>query len=298
MKIDQNSFITSIKEATQGLLSEESLQAIEVAFNSATDQKVALSVEAALLKQDEEYANKLKALLEAIDKDRTAKLVKVVEAVDANNVAKLKKVVAKYKSSLAKEATEFKNSLVGSISKYLEVYLEQTIPQNFINEAVLERKAQKVLENLRNTLSVDSTLMNESVRDAIIDGKRQINEARSELEKAQQQVKAVNAELEKARAGVLFAEKTQNLPAKKREYVRKVLAGKSSAFIAENIDYTIALFDKSEAEQVDFLKEQALKDAVATDDAPVSQEVISENNADKTGNADVASHYLAELAKY
>ena len=175
------------------------------------------------------------------------------------------------------------------------MYLEQAVPQNFINEAVLERKAQKVLENLRSTLAVDSALMSESVRDGIIDGKRQINEALSELEKAQQEVATLKGSLEKARAGLLFAEKTQNLPNKKREYVRKVMSGKSSTFIAENIDYTIALFDKSEAEQTDFLKEQAMKDIVATDDAPSGEvEVVVE--ATNSGSDTVKSSYLSELA--
>ena len=87
MDKDKLNFITSLKEATQGILSEESIHAIETAFNEAVEQKIQLNVEAALLKQDEEYANKLKALLEAIDKDRTTKLVKIVEAVDATGAA-------------------------------------------------------------------------------------------------------------------------------------------------------------------------------------------------------------------
>lgn len=293
----QNNIIATIKEATEGLLSEESLAAIETAFNAAVEQKTTLNVEAALVKQDADYATKLKTLLEAIDKDRAAKLVRVVEAIDTNNAAKLKKVVTKYKGALAKEATSFKKSLVSSLSKYLEVYLEQAIPQNFINEAVLERKAQTVLENLRNHLAVDSALMKESVRVAVIDGKKQINEAQTELEKAQHRIQLLEQQLDKSKAEVVFAEKTQNLPSKKREYVKRVLAGKSSEFIAENIDYTINLFDKSEAQQVDFLKEQALKDVVANDDVPVESEVIAEA-AVETGSNDVKSLYLTELSRY
>lgn len=294
-KTDANNIMAVLKEATDGLLTEESLKAIEVAFTQAVEQRTTLNVEAALVKQDGEYASKLKTLLEAIDKDRATKLKKVIEAVDSNNAAKLQKVVKKYKSALAKEAADFKKSLVGSISKYLEVYLEQAIPQNFINEAVLDRKAQTVLNNLRQHLAVDSSLMKESVRGAVIDGKRQLNEAQSELEKATQQVQTLEEEIDKLRASLVFTEKTQNLPAKKRDYVRRVLAGKTSEFISENIDYTIGLFDKTENDHVDSLREQAMKDIVSSDDAPV----INESNSSKpvASNSDI-NPYMSELSKY
>ena len=44
--------IATLKEATEGMLSEDSLTAIETAFNAAVDTKTTLNVEAALIKQD------------------------------------------------------------------------------------------------------------------------------------------------------------------------------------------------------------------------------------------------------
>lgn len=287
-------FVDVIKEATEGLLSEDSLVAIQEAFTQAVEQKTTINVEAALVKQDAEYADKLKSLLEAIDKDHTGKLVKLAEAIDTNNAVKLNKVVKKYKTALANEAKQFKNNLVGSISKYLEVYLEQAVPQQFINEAVLERKAQHVLDNLRQHLAVDSALMKESVRTAVVDGKKQIDEAQQELEKAQQRTKMLEEKLNKSQADLVLAEKTSTLPSKKRDYVKRVLDGKSAKFIAENIDYTIGLFDKTERDQVDFLREQAMQDVVATDDVPV-REVVEESTRESPA---VSNAYLTELSKY
>jgi hypothetical protein len=79
--------------------------------------------------------------------------------------------------------------------------------------------------------------------------------------------------------------------------VKRVLSGKTSEFIAENIDYTLGLFDKSESQQVDFLREQAMKDVVANDDVPLEQEIIAES-VGETGSNDVKSMYLNELSKY
>jgi hypothetical protein len=287
-------FVDLIKEATEGILSEDSLVAIQEAFNQAVEQKTTVSVEAALVKQDAEYADKLKSLLEAIDNDHTGKLVKLAEAIDTNNAVKLNRVVKKYKTALANEAKQFKSNLVGSISKYLEVYLEQAVPQQFINEAVLERKAQHVLNNLRQHLAVDSALMRESVRTAVVDGKKQIDEAQQELEKAQQRTKMLEEKLNKAQADAVLAEKTSTLTSKKRDYVKRVLDGKSAKFIAENIDYTINLFDKTERDQVDFLREQAMLDVVATDDVPV-REVVEESTHE---SPTVSNAYLTELSKY
>ena len=70
--------VDKLKEATKDILSEESLEEIETAFNTAVDNavndKLALHVEKALLDQDDSHSKKLEALLETIDTDHTQKL--------------------------------------------------------------------------------------------------------------------------------------------------------------------------------------------------------------------------------
>lgn len=292
---DKN-FVQTLKEATNGLLSEESIAAIETAFNETVEQRATVQVEAALLKQDADYAEKLKALLEAFDRDRTEKLQRVVKVIDTNNTHKLKKVVRAYQRSLNNEAASFKKSVVKTISNYLDVCLEEVIPQNLIEQAVKEKKAQNILNSLRQTLAVDTALMSESIKGAVIDGKRQINEAQTELEKVQQRAKTLEEKLARAQAELILTEKTATLSAKKRDYVKRVLSGKDAKFIAENIDYTIALFDKTEREQVDFLKEQALEGAVGVDDVPTDTTVVTEQA--KQPAKTPLMPYMDELSKY
>ena len=78
------------------ILSEESISAIQDAFQSKTD----LLIEAALVEQDSLYAEKLEQLMTAIDVDHTKKLRKVVEAVDRSNAKKLSNVVNKYEAEI------------------------------------------------------------------------------------------------------------------------------------------------------------------------------------------------------
>ncbi len=67
-----NDITNLLKEATKDLLSEESLKAIAEAVEKKAEEKVQLAVEAALVKQDEEYASKLEKVLETASKKNPA----------------------------------------------------------------------------------------------------------------------------------------------------------------------------------------------------------------------------------
>lgn len=287
----KDNIVNLLKEATQGLLTDESLNAIEKAVNA----KVQLNVEQALIKQDEEYAAKLSSLIQAIDADHSHKMIKIAEAIDQNNAKKLTQVVNRYRKALYNEAKTFEKQLVKMISMYMEKYIDAKIPAESINEAVRNRQAYTILENLRRSLAIDSTLMKESVREAVVDGKRQINEAHTELENLRLQNEELQRRLDRSNAELVFEQKTAHLSDKKRNYARKVLSGKSAQFIAENLDYTISLFDKSEQERVDVLKEQAMFQTTANEETPIVERkaarIVEENTNPVAG-------YINELSKY
>jgi hypothetical protein len=286
---------TLLKEATKGLLSEESLATIKDSFESAVNDRVTIHVEKALTEQDAEYTAKLEHLLEAIDTDHTRKLHRVVEAIDKNNASKLQAVVRKYSAAITEQADSFKDTLVEQISNYLDVYLEKSVPQASINEAVKNKKAHIVLENLRKALAVDVTLMKESVKDAVLDGKAQITEATAEANKLKAEVAALNEKLQRAQADLVFEQKTSTLPETKKAYARRVLQGKSAQFILENIDYTLSLFDKKEEERLDILKEEAFEKRVVREQHVVVEESTEQQPVATHGTV---NNYLSELSKY
>ena len=275
---------TLLPESVKEVLTEESITAIETAIKD----KVTLSVESALASQDELYAEKLEELIKSIDKDHTSKLTRVVEAVDRNNATKLAKVITKYEKELNDSAAEFKTTLVESISDYLEEYIDEAIPADAILEATQNRTAMEVLTNLRKVLAVDSTLMSESVKDAIIDGKQQIDDLASKLEKVEKENALLKEAYNKTKAELVLESKTAKLPEKKAEYLRKVLGDKSPKFIEENFDYTANLFDKKEKERIGVIKEEAYTKRVVKADAP---KVIEEKKQE------IANPYLAELQR-
>ena len=286
-----------LKEATQGMLTDDSLNQIETAFTEAVNTKVQLNVESALDKQDTDYTSKLKELLVAIDEDHTNKLVNVVEAVDHNNTAKLKAVIKRYSKALTEDAKNLQEKLVDDVSIYLETYLNEVIPQDAVNAAVQNKKARIILKSLRESLAVDSALMSESIKEGILDGKQQIDEAQKELETTKQQLAVLKESLATTQANLILEQKTALLPEKKKAYAKRVLAGKSPKFITENIDYTLSLFDKKDEERLETLKDEAFDSRIAKDDV-INEDVT---DSDETINENVnpqLNSYLGELQRY
>ena len=276
----------SLPEQAEEVLTEESVEAIETAI----EEKIQLSVEAALTNQDELYAEKLEELVSAIDQDHTAKLNRVVEAVDVNNANKLISVVKKYEKEINSDASKFKTTLVESISDYLEEYLEESVPTQAIEEATKNRTAREVLSNLRKVLAVDSTLMSESVKEAVMDGKTQIDELNAKVQELTKQNKILSENYRSTRANLILETKTANLTDSKKSYLLKILSDKTPEFIEENFDYTAKLFDKKENERLSVIKEEAYKTRKVKADAPVQK--ISEKKEEKPYNP-----YLAELER-
>lgn len=277
-----------LPDETTKILTEESLKAIESAFND----KVKITVDVALTEQDDLYAEKLEQLITAIDKDHTSKLNRVIEAVDRNNARKLKAVIKKYDSSLTTEAKTFKTNLIDSISSYLEEFVEESIPTEAINEATKNRTAREVLKNLRKVLAVDSALMSESVQDAVVDGKQQIDTLTKQVADLRKENTVVKEGYRKVKASLLLETKSANLSEKKREYINRVLGDKSPAFIEENFDYTLRLFEKKEKEHIDIIKEEAFSNRRVKADAPIIQESV-QRAPKKQDNP-----YLNELKRY
>ena len=253
-----------LPKEVEEVLTTESVEAIETAFK----EKLELSVEAALTQQDELYAEKLETLVASIDKDHATKMERLVEAVDQNNAKKLAQVVSKYETELNEGAVEFKETLVESISNYIEEYVDEAIPAEAIMEATRNKEALNVLNNLRNTLAVDSSLMAESVKTAIVEGKTEIDELKAEIAELKQNNQTLTESYNDAKSAAFLESRTAKFNDKKSAYLKKVLSDKSPKFIEENFEYTARLFDRKEKEQLAVIREEAISQRTVKADAP------------------------------
>lgn len=296
-----------LKSLGDDILSEETLKELEQSFNESVEELAQLRVEKALVEQDEEHAIKLEKLLEAIDADHTNKLQKVVEAIDKNHSEKLVALVEKFRKEIDQDAKVFKESLVDNISDYLDLYIEKSIPTEQIQEAVKNKHAINVLEGLRNSLSIDSALSNQSVREAVIDGKRQIDEAAQEKQKLIEENKQLKESLNSQQAQLALDKLTEGLPASKKRHMYKVLDGKSAEFINENFQYTLDMFEKNEKDKLSELKEQATSNKNVIE-RPVEKKTevvresvesqIEQQEPNNRQDKNLFNNYMGELKKW
>jgi len=296
-----------LKDLGDGILTEETLAELETSFHESVDELAQLRVEKALVEQDEEHAVKLEKLLEAIDSDHTNKLQKVVEAIDKNHSEKLVALVEKFKTEIDGDAKVFKEGLVDNISNYLDLYVEETLPVADIQEAIKNKHAVTVLEGLRKALSVDNALSNESVREAVMDGKRQIDEASTTAIKLAEENKVLKENLSAQRAELALDKLTEGLPASKRRHMYKVLEGKSAQFINENFQYTLDMFEKNEKSKLTDLKAEATSgkrviDRPVSKQAPVIKESVESQieqvEPDNKQDGHLFNNYMGELKKW
>lgn len=291
-----------LKEATKDLLTPETLTAIEEAVNAKAEDKAKLTVEAALIAQDDKHAAMLTSLMEKMDVDYTTKLQKLVDRLDESYAAKLVKVKELYDGkikSLNGQLNEVAQKYVGDLSTKIDTFLESRLdtmlPAAQLTEAVQNVKAVRILEQIRNLIGINEASINSDVKAAMIDGKNQIVESKTSLDKVINENTELKAKLAQKEVDLLLEQKSAKLPSKKREHVKRVLAGKDAKFISENFEYVADMFDRQEVIEATSAKKDAEKVADKVD-APV---VLNESKTKDQGpSGDVApfmTDYLASL---
>jgi hypothetical protein len=311
-----NDITNLLKEATKDLLSEESLKAIAEAVEKKAEEKVQLAVESALVKQDEEYASKLEKVLEAIDADHTEKLDKIVARIDESHSAKfqhvmqtldethsikLVKLVKLYENALKNEAEQFKNTLVEQLSNYIDLYIDKAIPAEQIREATENARSRKIVNEVKRLVGLSDEFVNESIKEALLDGKKQIDEANARTSEVEKQLKLISEKAAIAEKNLFLEKKLENFPTAKKEYMQRVLSEKSLNSIKENFEYVSEMYDKKESDDVETLRESTSPKTKGVDVVVEDKKVLNESKSYSTADTDgadfVAKAYVSEFTK-
>lgn len=306
-----------LNEQFKDLISEETLNTIEEAFQQAVEEKskekIQLESESIKQKLDEHYTGKLEEVIEKIDTDHTAKLKKLVEAIDTDHAVKLQKlvkgidkkhtqmleqVVEKYESQMADEAKEFQDRLTEEISNYLDLYLDKNVPKNQISEAAENIKAARQLAQIRQIVGISEEFVDTEIKEALVDGKRTIDSLRAELNEALKENSELNQRANKAESSIILEQRTADMPSAKRQFVTKLLKNKTPQYIEENISYVIEMFERESQEEVDEIKESVKQQFTQT--PRVDRQVIEEstefnNEIERTESSDSVTGYLNEM---
>lgn len=250
-----------LDQISEDILTEDSKQMLTEAFEeavaAAVEEKVELQVESALKQLDEEHADKMSQLIEAIDVDHSAKLVAVLQRLDEEHTEKLQYLIARHQKVLREDAAEFKAKLTKQLSNYLELYIEKAIPHEQLREAVQNKKAQKMVEQIKQVVSLDDEFINETIKEAVQDGRKTIDSLKRELNEAVKDNIKISQDLKQRSAELLIEKNTAGLVKEKKEYVVRMLKGKDPEYIKENFDYVVKMFDKEEDENRRLVTEKA-----------------------------------------
>jgi hypothetical protein len=134
--------------------------------------------------------------------------------------------------------------------------------------------------------------MSESVQDAVVDGKKQIDELSKKVQDLSKENALIKESYYKTKSALILESKTSGLSDKKKEYIKRVLGDKTPKFIEENFDYTLRLFDKKEQERINIIKEQAFNERKVKADAPVIRESTQPKQSQDS------NPYISELQRY
>ena len=287
-----------LKEATKDLLTAETLTAIEDSVNSKADEKAKLQVEAALVAQDEKHSQMLTSLMEKMDTDYTNKLQKLIDRVDESYAAKLLKVkgiydakVSKLNNQLNESAEKYINTLNSKIDTFLESKIDEVVPEIKLNEAIENVRAVKILEQIRSLVGINESDVSSEVKAAMIDGKKQIDESKSQLDTVIKENTELKQKINQKEADLLLEQRTIKLPLKKRTYVKKAFEGKDIAFIKENFDYVSKMFDSTEVLETTKAHASATKVADKVD----TNMVITESKKSEDFSNPMMEEYLKGL---
>lgn len=272
------------------ILSEDTFKAIssliEEKINTKVQERLDLEVESAIKTQYEKFKVVSEKAITAIDEDHTSKIKMVVGALMEDNNQKLLAVHNGYKKLIKETAVKHRDSLVESVDEFLDMYVEKHLPKEEIEQAAKNKYAMKAIEEARKVLGIDESYIKENIKEALVDGKRQMDKLVQE-----------NAELKKAKmiseSERILAEKTSNLPNNVARFVRTRLEGKSAEFINENFEYVIDMFDRQEKKerQSALLNEQR---NFNVDRKRVADEFLKESEI-KTPNTSNPSNPLEDL---
>ena len=72
----------------------------------------------------------------------------------------LSNVINKYKSEYIKETTNFKDKLVNKVNKFLDIVVEESIPEKELKEAVENTRSKVLVEQIANLIGVDKLQQN------------------------------------------------------------------------------------------------------------------------------------------
>jgi hypothetical protein len=224
-----------------------------------------------------------------------------MQTLDETHSIKLVKLVKLYENALKNEAEQFKNTLVEQLSNYIDLYIDKAIPAEQIREATENARSRKIVNEVKRLVGLSDEFVNESIKEALLDGKKQIDEANARTSEIEKQLKLISEKAAIAEKNLFLEKKLENFPTAKKEYMQRVLSEKSLNSIKENFEYVSEMYDKKESDDVETLRESTSPKTKGVDVVVEDKKILNESKSYSTADTDgadfVAKAYVSEFTK-
>lgn len=225
---------------------------------------------------DEDHTTKMKTIVESLDEDHTTKMKSLVEKIDEDHASKMEKVIAKVNEDLTKKMNDTiakinednDTKLADKLSDYLDTYLKEAKPEDVIvNESRL-RSLEKMYSGLRELVFVNDKLVQEEVKEALVDAKKimdekdkalaDLNESyKKEVNKLMLEKVELNHKFKNIEAETLLEQKTKDCSPKLKGYLEARFKKATTEDIEKQFVEAVEAFNKEEKANRDRLIEEA-----------------------------------------
>jgi hypothetical protein len=241
------------------------------ALAEAIDEDHSTRLQTLVEQMDSVYTDKLESLYEAIDLDHTEKTKQLLEAIDEDRSAKLKHIT-----------TVFEESAVERVKSFMDTYIEEAMPVTTEVDVAKLMRLEEAVNSIREILVVNDDFVQNEVKEALVDVKSQLDEAKSSKDDAVNDLMVENMELRKElkknEATRLLESITADMKPSMAAFVKKYFKDENDvSVISEKKDEAIALFEAEEADETEeAIVENRGTFEIPDDETPVIEENVSE----------------------
>lgn len=267
-----------LESVDKEILNEDTLNKIQSLVEAKAAEKAEIIKESALLEQDELHTKKLHQLVKLIDEDHSKKLSSTIEKIEEKYKEKLGQIVENYESETGKQAKKHIKQLTEDIDKFLDLYVEELVPVQLVEEAAKNTYASRLLNEAKSVLSVNEKFANKKFRSAVQDGYDKIENLTEELNRK-------NKELDRVRSKTFLESRTQSMPKAKANFIKKRLDGKPLSFIKEQFKFVESLYTEKDSSPLlnkstprPSVDRQIVENTILTEETNADSELISEDS--------------------
>ena len=272
---------------SENQFSEETKSQLTEALDSHIKETLEEKIQLALESQDTEHAEGIKLIHEhfnnqlLIEKDKweSERAIQIREAFDKieeDRALKLKALQEKHEKELDVAVQERFESLVEGVDKHIDIWLENHVPTEMIEEAARKDYSEELLNKIGNIVGTGT--IEEDVRSAVTDAKAKI----TTLEEENQSLKIKS----------FLAENTQNLPEAQVKFLLESFKGKDLDYIERNFSFLSEQF-VNKGKQETLLEKQQVSKPVVTKQNVNQQNLLVEGQQQPKVDEEVVNPVMA-----